>query len=132
MTPVKKADYVDVIIRDDEGRFLLQHHPHSKMKPWRFPGGKPELGETLIETAAREAMEELGIEPLSLKFLGYGNSTVESGDWTGAMFLCDNYHGIPTIMENAKHDQLRFMTLEELEETGAQPEYSFAKTLCSS
>lgn len=115
--------YVDVIIRDGRGFFLLQHHPNSQLKPWRFPGGKPEPGETLIGAAAREAKEELGIEPLSLKYLGKKSSTVESGTWTGHMFLCEKYVGEPRVVEDEKHDSLHWFLAEQI---AGEPERTFA------
>lgn len=36
-----------------------------------FPGGKPEPGEQPLDTALREAREEVGIEPESVEVLGY-------------------------------------------------------------
>jgi mutator protein MutT len=36
-----------------------------------FPGGRREDGETLEETALREAREEVGIEPANLEILGH-------------------------------------------------------------
>ena len=36
-----------------------------------FPGGKPEPGERPLDTALREAREEVGIEPESVEVLGY-------------------------------------------------------------
>ena len=115
--------YVDVIIRDGHGGFLLQHHPQSELKPWRFPGGKPEPGETLIGAAAREAREELGIEPLALKYIGKKSSTVESGTWMGYMFLCDRYLGEPKIVEDEKHDKLGWFLAEQIV---GEPERTFA------
>ena len=35
-----------------------------------FPGGKREDGETLVETALRESLEEVGIDPASVEILG--------------------------------------------------------------
>jgi 8-oxo-dGTP pyrophosphatase MutT (NUDIX family) len=40
----------------------------------------------LIGAAAREAKEELGIEPLSLVYIGKKESVVESGTWTDDHF----------------------------------------------
>lgn len=119
--------YVDIILRNSEGHFLVQHHPNSLLKPWRFPGGKPEPGETLIGAAAREAKEELGIEPLSLKYLGKKTSTVESGTWTGYMFLCEAYIGEPRVVEATKHDQIAWFHFENLFQV--EPEYTFARML---
>lgn len=36
-----------------------------------FPGGKPHPGETPVETALREANEEVGIDPGAVEVLGY-------------------------------------------------------------
>lgn len=36
-----------------------------------FPGGKPEAGEKPLDTALREAHEEVGIEPADVEVLGY-------------------------------------------------------------
>ncbi len=42
---------------------------------WQFPGGHPEKGETLLETAIREVFEETGLdisrEKGNLRFFGY-------------------------------------------------------------
>ncbi|WP_313812423.1 TIGR00730 family Rossman fold protein [Glutamicibacter sp.] len=59
-----------VVIRNPEGQVLTvrKRGTDSLM----FPGGKPEPGETSLQTAVREFSEELGIklEANSLKFLG--------------------------------------------------------------
>lgn len=36
-----------------------------------FPGGKPEAGESPLDTALREAREEVGIDPKDVEVLGY-------------------------------------------------------------
>lgn len=123
--------YVDVILRNEQGRFLLQHHPQSKLKAWRFPGGKPEPGETFIGAAAREAKEELGIEPLFLEYVGKKTSTVESGTWTGYMFLCKCYIGTPRNVESEKHGEIRWLTLEEIGLEKSEPEYTFARKIAT-
>ena len=52
-----------------EGRVLLIRRGKDPLKGrWTLPGGALELGETLIEGAAREALEETGlvVEPVEL------------------------------------------------------------------
>ena len=50
-----------VIVKD--GRFLLIQEKQTKVYGrWNFPGGRRDAGETLEETAAREALEEAGLK----------------------------------------------------------------------
>lgn len=46
------------VISDSEGRVLLSRD--NKDPFWKFPGGTVETGESLIDTARREALEETG------------------------------------------------------------------------
>ena len=48
-----------VIVRDEEGRILLQQRSDNSL--WGLPGGCQDLGERLETTAARELFEETGI-----------------------------------------------------------------------
>jgi len=54
---------VILVIKNNGDKFLVQErlkHPYFGF--WGFPGGKIRWGETIIECAARELMEETGIE----------------------------------------------------------------------
>lgn len=105
----------------------MQHHPDRPVKPWRFPGGKPEEGETLIAAAAREAKEELGIEALSLRYFGKGTTVSDGGvEWTGYLFLCESYIGVPRVVEEGKHSALRYVSVAEIVAMQAEPEATFA------
>jgi len=56
-----------VIVRDDDGRLLLQRR--SDTGDWGTIGGAMEPGETFEETAARELYEEAGLRAASFKFV---------------------------------------------------------------
>lgn len=56
-----------VVVRDEEGRFLLVHHTYGRLN-WEVPGGGSEPHESAAETAMREAVEELGV-PVTLERL---------------------------------------------------------------
>ena len=66
---------VKCVIYDGE-KFLLVTHTYGKGH-WTFPGGKIEKGEEPEETVKREMMEELGVEPFNLKFIGKTHNTRE-------------------------------------------------------
>jgi|GEM_PF-6894993 len=59
---------VGVFILDQEDRLLLQLR--SDNQTWGHPGGFMEMGETVTETAKREAFEETGLTLHSLEFFG--------------------------------------------------------------
>lgn len=59
-----------IVFTDDKGRVLCVRK-HSSPR-FQLPGGKPEPGETLVDTALREIREEVGIgvDPEDLSYLG--------------------------------------------------------------
>lgn len=53
----KEAGHVLVVLKHD-GNWLLTRHPSRGVE---FPGGKREVGETIVEAAIRETIEETGV-----------------------------------------------------------------------
>lgn len=51
---------VNTIVRDDTGRILLIRRTDNDR--WSLPGGKIDLGESLVQAAVRETREETGID----------------------------------------------------------------------
>jgi 8-oxo-dGTP pyrophosphatase MutT (NUDIX family) len=56
-----------VIALDDANRVLMQLR--SDTRTWGFPGGSCELGDSLLETAQRELLEETGLAASSWMFV---------------------------------------------------------------
>ena len=62
--PTKWRKRVEVFITNGEGKVLLAKN---KTKHNTIPGGGIETGETLIQTAEREVLEEVGVEITNIK-----------------------------------------------------------------
>lgn len=92
-----------VIFIDDFNRILLQRRTDNGM--WGLPGGMMEPGETLQETAMREAYEEVGLACHDLKLLNiYSGPQLyyryPNGDEVynvSAAYLCRDFSGIPSV-----------------------------------
>jgi len=53
---------VRVIVMDQQDRVLLVRQHHEERDIWMVPGGGIEEGESAVEAAAREVLEETGLE----------------------------------------------------------------------
>ena len=60
--PIPTYFFALVIVRHGD-RFLLIREPDGD-HPWYLPAGRVEQGETIVDAARRETIEEAGIEPL--------------------------------------------------------------------
>lgn len=80
--------------------------------------GHVEAGESVLDAAAREAHEELGVEVLDLEPLtslhrtgGNGRAVDERVDW---FFACRRWTGEPRLVETAKAVDLRWWRTDAL------------------
>ncbi|RPJ78377.1 MAG: NUDIX domain-containing protein, partial [Alphaproteobacteria bacterium] len=56
-----------VFIKEDKKWLMVRN----KFRSWEFPGGHKEEGETVFETAKREAFEEAGVDIKDLEYVGH-------------------------------------------------------------
>ena len=64
------ASAVGLIIRNKEGRILLEKRAREPRRGFlAFPGGFVDPDETAEEACFRECREEIGVEPLSVKYI---------------------------------------------------------------
>lgn len=110
-----------VLFLNEKKQLLLQKRADNGC--WAYPGGAMELGESFEECAAREALEETGLECLELKeyqcLSGADMYHVyPNGDEIYSVemvFLCTKYSGELKIQEEEVTEQ-RFFDLNALPE----------------
>lgn len=84
---------------DTQGRVLLHHRKDNGT--WGIPGGAMEIGECFEETAAREALEEVGLTCHTLQFfcvysgpeLYYRYPNGDEVYNVGVTYLCRDFSG---------------------------------------
>ena len=93
-----------VIIRqNDELLLLWRHRFTTDTWGWEIPAGKIELGESPIEGAEREALEETGWQPGPLRHVTTFHPVNGMGDHTFHIFITESatYVGEPTDRSEA-------------------------------
>lgn len=106
-----------VILPNQDGDILLLHRATPRRTQWEIPGGKIEADEDAAGAAAREALEELGIEVKILRELGSESFQEDGYTIMYTWFLGDTAGADPTIGEPDKFDDIRHWPIAELEKT---------------
>ncbi|NMF07621.1 NUDIX hydrolase [Clostridium beijerinckii] len=100
-------------------KILLQRRADSGK--WAIHGGVLELGETVEETVKRELNEEIGINPIELKFYKFFSgedmhTVYPNGDevyYINVIFLCDEYEG-ELKQDNNEVTELKWFDVDNL------------------
>lgn len=109
---------VGVFILDGNGIYLIKKGRGIFQNQWCTPGGKIELGETIIETAHREVLEETSLRINDLTFITYEEAVEYSIDGTiSNHFVFFNFKakvsdGIPVAADDAT--EIRLIPFDEL------------------
>ena len=120
------ASAVGLIIRDSEGRFLFEQRAKEPRKGYlAFAGGFAEPDETMEEAAVRECREELGVEPVEVKYLcsfpntyEYKNVVYKTGDMFFEAVLPQNYK---FNMDQSEVSSIQWVTLNNKEDVLKAP-----------
>ncbi|MFA6131501.1 MAG: NUDIX domain-containing protein [Patescibacteria group bacterium] len=81
---------------------------------WTMPGGKLHFGETFEAGAARELMEETGMEIGTTKVISLTNNIVPDAQFITIGLLSEDTLGEPQVMEPDEITEWRWFSLEEL------------------
>lgn len=96
-----------VVIRGDQVLLVQRANPPDAGL-WGFPGGKIELGETLLDAAARELFEETGVTALprrafdALDAYDYAEDGAIRRHFVLVAVLCDWQSGEPVAGDDAR------------------------------
>jgi 8-oxo-dGTP pyrophosphatase MutT (NUDIX family) len=88
-----------VILPNKNGEILLIHRATPRRTQWEIPGGKIEPNEEPPVAAAREALEELGVEVSIIRELGSESFEEDGHSIMYTWFLGDTNSAKPRIGE---------------------------------
>lgn len=98
---------------------------------WGLPGGHLEYGETLLECAKRELMEELGIEGSEFKLVAMTENINDRDHYIHTSFLVENFCGEIQNREPDKCFEWRFFNMTNLPDEVFKPHQRIFKTYFS-
>lgn len=113
---------VRVIIPDEEGKILMVKQSHEGKDIWMVPGGAIEAGENAAEAAAREVLEETGLEVQVGRLLWHVEEVSESrGQRFVNFFLAEKIGGSLGLGADPEFDgnnqvlrEVRFLSKKEI------------------
>lgn len=117
---------VAAIIQNSLGEYLCCKRGEWKSAPnkWEFPGGKPEVGESLEDALKREIQEELGTQIKVIR--QFDRST--TGDIDLVCFVCELEGDTPT--SSTDHSELQWVREQDLSQLDwAEPDLPALKRI---
>lgn len=106
---------VGCVITDDAGRLLLLHRSEPNHTQWELPGGKLDGDdEPLVVGAAREMMEELGVDVIVGEPLGQTEFDEGETHYVYHWFAATIQSGTPVPKEADRYDRVQYFSLDEM------------------
>lgn len=96
---------------------------------WGIPGGKVELGETILAAAVREIQEEVGLEIVHVRFALLQEAILSPEFMKPAHFLLFNYFADAVSNEVCTNEEIVQYAWVTLEEALEYPLNSYTKAL---
>ncbi|KAI2469512.1 NUDIX hydrolase domain-like protein [Annulohypoxylon bovei var. microspora] len=110
---------VAAVIRNSEGKLVVGKRMGSHgAGTWQFPGGHLEMGESFLECAERETLEETGLKVKGEKVLAVTNDVFDPANkhYITVFVMCqrDNENDQPEILEPEKCECWRWIGWDEV------------------
>ncbi len=121
MTRHQRNIAIFVLLRNKEGEYLLQRRKNTGYMDGHYDfaaSGHVESDESVLETAVREAKEEVGVTVRAedLKLVRVSQTQTFGNAYISFIFLCESWQGIPTICEPEKCDKLEWFLPKDFPE----------------
>lgn len=81
---------------------------------WTMPGGKLDFGETLVEGARRELLEETGLRAGGLRLVSLTDDMAGDAHFVTAGFLCERFSGDVKVMEPEEITEWKWFPMGKL------------------
>ncbi len=106
---------VMVVIRNTDGKFLMQKRVPSKGGDWGVTGGHPKSGETPLEGIVTEVKEELGLDFSQEDFIEY-EAGCDGKDCFKMYFVNKNINIDDITIQKEELSEVRWFTMDELKQ----------------
>ena len=130
--PIPEGYYpmvVMVVIRNSEGKFLMQKRVKSKGGDWGVTGGHPKSGETPLEGIITEEKEELGLDFSHENFIEY-DSGCDGKDCYKMYFVNKDINLDDIKIQKEELSEVRWFSMEELQHMVAIKELNENQISC--
>ena len=130
--PVPEGFYpmvVMVVIRNQEGKFLMQKRSLNKGGDWGVTGGHPKAGETPIEGIITEVQEELGLDFSNENFIEF-DSGCDGKDCYKMYFVNKNVDIASVKIQEEELSEVRWFSMDELKSMVEKKELNENQIAC--